>query len=187
MKKTTILLFTILTLFTTSAIGQSADKLVGKNWRPGQEKTIYGNTILRHEGKNDIAGTTNVGFMTLNQVKQDIEEQADKEMWTTEKKEDKIKEAEEYMAGGKIHLYVERLTIESANLRWFTVIVRDSTDNNEIYRRDLESDVPNTPLGGSDYWWNVGIISIPEKIEGKIYIYIIDKLMSDKFKFEVKL
>jgi hypothetical protein len=71
----------------------------------------------------------------------------------------------------------------------FTVIVRDSTDNNEIYRKELDDDIPNVPSSGSSYWWNYASITLPTAISGKVYIYVIDKLGRDngKFKFELTL
>ena len=187
MKKTTAIL--LLTFLTTFAFGQIDDNLMIANWKPGKEKIIYGNSIFRHEGKNDIGGVLNVGFQTFIQLKADLEQKADKEMWTPEKKKETIESYEKFAGGGMIHLYLTRLTIDAANTDMFTVIVKDSTDSNEILRKDLKSDIPNTPSSGSSYWWNYTSIPIPDKINGKIYIYIIDKLGGDnnKFKFEVKL
>jgi hypothetical protein len=187
MKKTTTIL--LLTIMTEFAFGQIDDNLIKANWKPGKEKIIYGNTIFRHEGKNDIGGMLNVGFQTFAQVKADIEQKAVKEMWTPEKKKETIEYYEKFPGGGIIHLYLTRLTIDEANTGMFTVIVKDSTSSNEILRKDLKSDIASTPLSGSSYWWNYASIPIPHKINGKIYIYIIDKLRKDnnKFKFEVKL
>jgi hypothetical protein len=186
-KSTTTLLLTILTTF---AFGQIDDNLKRVNWKPGKERIIYGNTIFRHEGRNDIRGVLNIGFQTFAQVKADIEQMAEKEMWTPEMKTRKIESYERLSSGGLIHLYLTRLTIDAANTNMFTVIIKDSTDNNEILRLDLKRNIPNTPLiSGSNYWWNYTTIPIPDKINGNIYIYIIDKLGGDnnKFKFELKL
>ncbi len=187
MKKTTATL--ILTILTAFAFGQIDDNLTKAQWKPGKENIIYENTILRHEGKNDLGGILNVGFQTFAQVKADIEQRADKEMWTPEKKKETVEAFEKLALGGMIHLYLTRLTIDAANTEMFTVVVRDSSDSNEILRKDLKSDIPNTPSSGSDYWWNYTAIPISEPVNGKIYIYIIDKLGGDnnKFKFEVNL
>jgi len=178
--------FSILIQF---AFGQIDENLMKANWKPGKAKLIYDNTVLRHEGKNDIGGMLNVGIQSFAQVKTDIERRAEREMWTNEKKKEKIDSYEKFASGGLIHLYLTRLTIDAANSEMFTVIVKDSTDINEILRKDLKSDVPNIPPSGSNYWWNYCSIPIPNKINGKIYIYIIDKLGLDnnKFKFEVNL
>lgn len=187
MKKATIIL--LFSMMTTFAFGQIEENLIKANWKPGKEKILYGNTILRHEGKNGIGGVLNVGFQTLAQVKADLEQKADKEMWTPEKKKETIESFEKFASGGMIRLYLTRLTIDAANTDMFTVIVKDSTDSNEILREDLKSNIPHTPSSGSNYWWNYSSILIPDKIDGNIFIYIIDKLGGDnnKFKFEVKL
>jgi len=187
MKKTITTL--LLTILTTFAFGQIDDILMKANWKTGMEKIIFGNTIFRHEGKNDIGGMLNVGFQTFAQVKADLEQKADKQMWTPEKKKQTIESYARFAGGGMIHLYLTRLTIAAANTDMFTVIVKDSTDSYEILREDLKRSVPNTPFSGSSYWWNYTAIPIPDKINGKVYIYIIDQLGGDnnKFKFEVKL
>lgn len=125
----------------------------------------------------------------MKQLKADTENKADKEMWSLEKKIERIEFYEKFADGGMIHLYLTRLTIGAANTDMFTVIVKDSTDSNEILRRDLKSDIPNTPSSGSSYWWNYTSIPIPNRINGNVYIYIIDKLggENNKFKFEVRL
>jgi hypothetical protein len=182
-KKTTTLLLTFLTTF---AFGQIDENLMKPNWKPSKEKIIYGNTIFRLEGNNDIGGMTNIGFQNFAQLKSDLEKKAEKQMWTPEKKNETIETYKKLAAGGLIYLYLSRLTLAAANTNMFTVIVKDSTDNNEILREDLESTIPNTPATGSNYWWNYTSIPIPVKIKGKIYIYIIDKigLENNKFKFE---
>lgn len=150
---------------------------------------VNGNSILRVEGKNDIGGILNIGFQTYSQLLEDIEELAVKQMWTAEKKEESIKSYEKFASGGMIDIYLTRLTIDAANTEMFTVIVKDSTDSNEILREDLDSEIPNVPSSGSDYWWNFTSIPLPIQTKGKIYIYVIDKLGGDnnKFKFELNV
>ena len=41
-------------------------------------------------GSNDIGGMTNIGYETFAQVKAGIEKDAEKEMWTEEKKNEKM-------------------------------------------------------------------------------------------------
>jgi hypothetical protein len=98
---------------------------------------------------------------------------------------------EKLAVGGMIYLYITRITIDAANTDNFTVIVKDSTDNNEIFRKQLKSNIAETPSSGdSQYWWNYTSVPISEKIQGKFYIYIIDRLGDEnnkRFKFEVKL
>ncbi len=175
-------------LISTVSFGQIDDNMMKANWKTEKEKVIYGNTILRVEGKNDIRGITNIGYETFAQVKAGIEKDAEKEMWTEEKKNEKIASYSKFASGGLIHLYLTRLTIDAANTNMFTIIVKDSTET-EIFRKELKSDVPNVPSSGSNYWWNYTTIPITANIQGKIYVYVIDRLGNEnsKFKFEIKL
>ena len=179
----------ILTFYISAvSFGQIDDNLMEANWKPEKEKVIYGNTILRFDGKNDIGGITNIGYETFAQVKARIEKDAEKEMWTEEKKNLKIESFSKFARGGLIHLYLTRLTIDAANTEMFTIIVKDSTET-EIFRKELKSDIPNVPSSGSSYWWNYASIPIATNIQEKIYVYVIDRLGDDnsKFKFEIKL
>ena len=179
----------ILTTFiATVSFGQIDDNLMKANWKPEKEKVIYGNTILRLEGKNDIGGMTNVGYESFAQVKAGLEKDAEKEMWTEEKKNETIESYSKFASGGMIHLYLTRLTIDAANTEMFTIIIKDFAET-EIFRKELKSDVPNVPSSGSSYWWNYASIPLTATIQGKIYIYVIDRLGNDnsKFKFEIKL
>jgi hypothetical protein len=186
MKTTTALL---LLFITNLAFGQIDKNLQKANWKIGNEMIVNGNTILRLEGRNDIGGILNVGYTSCSQLLAETEQLAEKQMWTTERKEEKKELYEKYASGGIIDLYITRLTIDAANTDMFTIIVKDSTDSNEILRKDLEGEIPMVPSSGSDYWWNYTTVIIPNPTKGKIYIYVIDNLGGDnnKFKFEVKL
>ena len=176
----------ILLLIVNILFGQIDDNIMKASWKPGKEKVIYGNTIFRVEGKNDIGGATNIGYETLDQVKGGLIKRANTEMWTEEKKTETLASYDNFAPGGLIHLYITRLTIDAANTKMFTVIVKD-TNEKEIFRKELDGDIPETPSGGN-YWWNYTTIPIDKKIEGSFFIYVIDQLGSDngKFKFEVK-
>jgi hypothetical protein len=186
MKK--LLQIVLISCIATSTFGQIDKNLTNGNWKPEEEKVICDNTIIRVEGKNDMRGMTNIGYETLAQLKVKIEKDAEKEMWTEEKKKQKIELYNRAASGGLIHLYLTRLTIDAANTEMFTIIVRDSSET-EIFRKELKSDVPEVPSSGSSYWWNYALIPLPKIIQNKIYVYVIDRLGNDnsKFKFEIKL
>lgn len=177
--------FSLLAMFSQAQIDENLRKA---NWKPGKEKIIYGNSVVRLEGKNDISGVLNLGYQTLNQLKNEIETIAEKEMWSKEKIEEEIALYEKLASGGMIHIFLTRLTIDAANTDNFTVIVRDSTDSKEIFRSELESSIPNTPMAGN-YWWNYAVLPISTRIEGTMFVYVIDKLGRDnhRFKYEIKL
>jgi hypothetical protein len=185
----TTLMITLTFIIATFSFGQIDNSLMKPNWKPGKENVIYGNTIMRVEGKNDIGGVTNIGYESFAQVKARIEKDADSEMWTPEKKNQQINMYTRIASGGIIHLYLSRLTIGAANTDMFTVIVKDSVSN-EIYRESLKSDIPNLPSSGSSYWWNYAIIPLPTEIKGEVTVYVIDRIGSDgnsRFQFKMKL
>ena len=176
----------ILVLVVSMLFGQIDDNLTKPSWKPGKEKVIYGNTIFRLEGKNEIRGMTNLGYETLDQARGKIVKRAEAEMWQEEKKDETLAYYDKSAAGGIIHFYLTRLTIDAANTDMFTIIIKDANEK-EVYREDLERGIPETPSGHT-YWWNYTTIYLKEKIEGSFFIYVIDKMGEDngKFKFQVK-
>ena len=186
MKTTMMIIFTF--IISTISFGQIDNSLMKANWKPGKENVIYGNTILRIEGKNDIRGTTNIGYESFSQVNGRIEKDADSEMCTPEKNNQTLKMYSRSASGGIIHLYLSRLTIDAANTDMFTVIVKDSSSN-EIYREELKSDIPNVPSSGGSYWWNYTSIWLPTETKGEIEVYVIDRIGPEgnsRFHFKIK-
>lgn len=184
MKKYTLFILSFL-FFSTIAFGQLDDNLLKQNWKVGKINKINSFEILRIEGKNDMSGVTNVGYKSLDQLIAKVKIDSEKQMWTKEKEAEKIKIYEDIAQGGVIDLYLKRLSIGAANTEMFTLIIKDSNEE-ELYREELDDSIPN-PEGS--YWWNYAGIYIPKKIKGKIYIYIIDKLNSEnpRFKFEINI
>ncbi|MCC7303775.1 MAG: hypothetical protein IT233_14135 [Bacteroidia bacterium] len=176
-------------LILVSSYAQIDKQLKMATWKIGKEKIIYENKITRLEGENKW-GATNVGYERYEQIISEIEKDAEREMWTPEKKAETLETYKESASGGRVSLYIMRLTIDGANTDMFTVIIRDSTDKNEIYRKELKSSVPETPSTSTgNYWWNYSTVHIPNAMKGKIFIYVIDKLGRDnaKFKFEINI
>ncbi len=168
------------------SFGQINNDLMKDGWKPNKEKEIYGNAILRLEGKNDKRGITNIGYRTLKQVLKDIKTLSENEMWTSEKKERELTTHETIAAGGMIDLYITRQTINEANTDVFTVIINDE-NGKEVFRKVLKDDIPEAPSSANSFWWNYTSIPIKPLLNGKYHIYIIDKLGGDntKFKFEI--
>jgi hypothetical protein len=186
MKKIIGLIF--FSLLANSTYSQIDSNLMDSNWKVEKEKIIYGNNIIRLEGKNGIGGVTNVGFKSKDYLIAEIEKKAEREMWPLEKKNSTIELYKDENFGGVAYLYIKRLTLEAANTDKFTVIVKDSNEN-EIYRKELKSDIPEVP-SNDRYWWNYAGTPINVALKGKVYIYIIDRLGNDdnfKFKFEINL
>jgi hypothetical protein len=188
MNKLLILLY-FTSLYTINTFSQNDAALFKPNWKPGKEKVIYGNTILRHEGNNTAYdGNTNIGYKTYDQLIEEMSIDAEKEMWTNEKKERFIQGYKDNYTGGMIVLQILRLDIDRGNTKNFTVIVQDPNEE-EIFRKELENKIPEGQTWSHETLWsNYANIGIPEKIDGNIIIYVIDAL-SDKntrHKFEVK-
>ena len=189
MNKISILL-PVIFLFSIISFSQNDHALYKPNWKPGKEKVIYGHTILRHEGENTAYdGNTNVGYKTFDQVVGEMLIDAEKQMWTNDKKEKFIQGYKDSYIGGMIILETLRFDIDRGNTKYFTVIVKNSNDE-EIFRKELDSKIPDGQVRSNEtFWYNSASIGIPEKIEGNIFIYVIDSLSSNngKHKFEVKL
>lgn len=187
MKKITNKIIVIAILIASTAVYSQSDiNLRISNWKVGEDKILYENKITRLEGENSRYGVTNIGFQSLSQLVEGINKRAEREMWTEEKKANNIKLYQDQLKGGILYLYVSRLTIDAANTKVFTVIIKDSNDK-EINRQELKSKIPELP-GDDRLWTNLKSVGIPIEIKEKFFVYIIDSLGMDgnvKFKFEV--
>ena len=140
--------------------------------------------VKRISGKHTYPDDkTTVEYTSLYHELKNVREIAAKEMWTDEKLNQTISEYKNFAKGGIVTLNVERLTIASANNEMFTVIIKDANDN-EIYRKDLESDIPEYS-SRKDIWWNIGSVFIPNRVKAPFYIYFVDKMEKGPFKYEV--
>ena len=104
-------------------------------------------------------------------------------MWTDAKLADNIYSFKATDKDGRIQMYIERPSIGSANLEYFTIIIKDK-DEKELYRETLEQDIPETP-NSNDMWWNLGYAYPNIKLTPPFYIYVVDRLEDAPFKFEV--
>lgn len=176
-----------LILVTTSMFSQVESNLYGKSWKVGETKVLYNNSITKVIGENKYKNVLNLGYRTCEQIKAEAVKDSENEMWTPEKLKSKIEAFDNFCSGGILTLYIERLTIETANTNNFTVIIKDS-DNIEVLREELKSKVANVPSSNSE-WSNSKSILIPKLLKGKFSIYVIDKYGGDnsKFMFEITL
>jgi hypothetical protein len=134
-------------------------------------------------GKHKYGGTTRIEYKSLYQLLGEVETQAKKEMWTDQQKLSKLNGYKMLAKGGQLRLDIERNTIGGANTQHFSMIVKDMEEN-EIYRVDLDHSIPETP-SGNDYWWNISIEHIEKRIKPPFYVYVVDKIQDEVFKFEV--
>ncbi len=187
MKKITNNIIVLAILIASTALySQSDNNLRVSNWKIGEDKIFYENKITRLEGENSRYGVTNLGYQSLSQLVEGINKKAEREMWNEEKKSSNIKLFQDQLKGGILYLFISRLTIDAANTKVFTVIIKDSNDK-ELNRQELKSKVPELP-GDDRLWTNLKSVGIPMEIKEKFYVYIIDSLGMNgnvRFKFEV--
>ena len=133
------------------------------------------------EGKHKYGGYTKVSYMNTLQLLTNARKTSIKEMWNSEKLESKIINYKNYCRGGQLRIDIGRPTIGAANTEMFTIIIKDSADI-EIFRQDLDSNIPETP-SADDNWWNIEIINLEKKIRPPFNVYVVDRLQDYPFKF----
>ncbi len=181
----TLLLLTI----TKIATPQKSDlrKLTSLLWLEGGERTIYEQTIFKLENGGYI---TNAAYKPPFILEKELKKQAEKEMWSKEKLEEEIARQKEIYPFGEIIVYIQRISLEGAKLNNFLIVIKDSTDSNEIQRNEFESTVGNLPSPdlGSNTWYNFIYVPVSHNVSNPFYIYVIDKYAEDKrskYKFKV--
>ncbi|MBC8767166.1 hypothetical protein H4O18_04100 [Arenibacter sp. BSSL-BM3] len=184
-------LFSILFLVPiTLAYSQFDKEFTKRNWKVGKEKTIFNNPVTRLEGYNDTYTVTNIGIKTIEQLIDETQNKAKSEMWTKEKTDKTIVGYKEIAQGGVIYIYLGRITLDSAKLENFTVIVMDSDDETELIRKELTGGSPSVPSSSMlDLWTNMSFVPIDKENSGEIFVYVIDRLgdSNKKFKFHIKV
>jgi len=148
-----------------------------------EDSQIKSYSIRKISGKHKYGGVTKIEYQSLSQILSETEKTAKKEMWTSEDLQSKLEAYKRLYIGGQIRLDIERTTIGAANTEYFSIIIKDLAEN-ELYRVDLDSDIPETP-NSNDYWWNISIEGIDKRIRAPFYVYIVDRLEDAPFKFEV--
>ncbi len=172
------------------SFSQTDKNLTRIYWSTGKEKVVYGHGVLRIKGFNaNASNVTNIGYQTKEQLSVQYKQTAEKQMWTEDKLNSMLDLINNNYKGGRLALYIQRGTIAAANTEYFTIIVKTKNEE-EIFRKELESNTPNSHISGSryggNYWWNFGETSIRKAIEIPFYIYVVDKLHSEIYKFEIK-
>ncbi len=75
--------------------------------------------------------------------------------------------------GGTLIADIDRSTIESANSKWFLVIVSD-LKGKELVRRRGSDDIANEPINGG--WWNSVLVDIPMYFVDGINVRVVETL-----------
>jgi hypothetical protein len=89
----------------------------------------------------------------------------------------------EIPSGGFITIKIFRASIGAANTKYFEyVLVKDGI---EILRRSGSDNIAETPIYPSFMWRNLSIISVSQKLENRITLYVIDNLGSTRDVYEI--
>lgn len=144
---------------------------------------IKGYGVKKISGKHKYGGSTKIEYQSLQQLIAETKKKSEGEMWTKEQFQSTIAALKSVSIGGQIRLDIERTTIGSANTEFFTIVIKDSSEN-ELFRKTLDSDTPN-PSRSNDNWWNIALCTVDKKIKAPFYVYIVDALEEAPFKFEV--
>lgn len=166
------MIFTSLTLFSQT---YNAEFQKGK-WKIGKEKVIKQNRITRLEGKNNGSAITNIYYETLEQSIENLRRTAGKEMWLQEKLDRLINASKEVAIGGNIHILIKRPTIDAANMEHISIIIKDSEDKEELFRKDFESVIPSIPASNSKLWSNYEIQVINKDLGDSFNVYQLKRL-----------
>ena len=85
-------------------------------------------------------------------------------------------------AGGYIVINIERLTIDTANTRWFEFVV--TSGGSEVYRKKGKSNIANTPISNG-MWGNTAIVPLNSKVSSEITLYVIDTILGGRDEFKI--
>lgn len=88
--------------------------------------------------------------------------------------------------GGKIFVFYQAPTIESANTRWLEYVILER--GKEIYRRSGTDRIPNVPISSSTglrFWRNSNVVLLDRPIEGEIEFVVINNLLVTRDVFVI--
>jgi len=85
--------------------------------------------------------------------------------------------------GGRITVHIKRITIGSANTKYFTCIVTDA-NKREIVRRTGSDDIAEVP-GSDDMWWYLFIVDVAEPIDRYMNVYVVDAISNKRVQFKI--
>jgi hypothetical protein len=135
------------------------------------------------EGKHKYGGYTKLKYLNTLQFLNERISTMKKQMKTEEEISSTRDAIKSDIPGGMIQMEIGRITLDGANTDMFTVIIKDDKEK-EVYRKELKSSIPETP-NGDRFWWNIANVIVPNKIRPPFFIYVVDRLNDDPFKFSV--
>ncbi|MFH1262477.1 MAG: hypothetical protein V1495_03395 [Pseudomonadota bacterium] len=122
---------------------------------------------------------TELEFRSYDSIASEIDTKAKLNLW------DKAKTAAEKKwipKGGLLMLSIERLSIEAANLKYFSVVAVQN--GKTLFREDGKESIPEVPHGDG-LWWNLGGFDVPKKMTSPFTVYVVDNLHDKRYEFLV--
>ena len=111
---------------------------IGKKTEPSEQNkpSPLRYKVTKATNSNKYSGDTKIEVLTINELIAEYSKSAERQMKTESEKEILLRALRSESKGGEIRLTVERVTIDAANSKFFTVIIKDDTDK-EIFRKQL--------------------------------------------------
>ena len=188
-KKYLALIFLLSTLFS---FAQEDQALYTRIWSNGQSVEIFGHDVLRIFGEdydrtsdnNLFIPITNIAYQTLDQLIEDVNEEAKKSSWNEKKVNKETNKYKQIAHGGAIVLYIQRNNQDAANTKWYTITIRDKNEK-ELFKKTLNWQVPN--MEDFNQWSNTAYIYIDIPLSIPFYVYVSELQMEniDDYKFEI--
>lgn len=123
---------------------------------------------------------TSISYETPAELKVKLDKEADLQMWTPEQK---AEAAAKKLLGGYLILGIARITIGSADTKWFTVVIQDEAGK-EIHRETLDSDVASPNHGGGvTVWKNLAIVAPPTELKTGYKVFVIDAITKKRHEY----
>jgi len=86
--------------------------------------------------------------------------------------------------GGRIRVQIQRSQIESANTKWFTVIILNASGE-ELTRKAGENSIAQLPIGAHGNWWNSLHINLDQEINPYIDVFVADTIREKRSQFRI--
>jgi hypothetical protein len=153
-----------------SSLAQTKDVLKAK-WPVGTTQESHGFTLLRETGDNAAKQITNISYMPLPLLIEEAKTTAETEKWTAEELATRMNKLQGQGSGGRVQVYISRLTIEAANASNFMLLV-ENEQGKELYREEFDSETALQSGGKS----NLFEAYIPIEIGSVFYVSLIDEL-----------
>lgn len=140
--------------------------------KPKETKDLNVFDITKNQG-------TVLEYHTPKEVREKFEKEAKLQMYSPEVRSEKESEMPK---GGKLLLLINRLTIGSADTKYFTIVIQ-TPQGQEIFREEFDSSVASPVHGPVTYWRNLALSYLPEPIPDNSIAYVIDRLGEKRYEY----